>query len=124
VPSFDARETGNNSMIPVPLKCAASESFVPGGGVSVRSTKVQAKVADLAAIKEVVIHYKQSDSTWTNAVVTGQKDFGDYVLFAENFNSFVTDRFVLRFSAAGQTFWDNNFGRNYTLSKVDGSMVE
>ena len=101
-------------MIPVRLKYGASETFSPGGGVTgVKSTKVQAKVGDLAAVKDVVIHYKQEDDTWTDAALIEQKDFGDYALFSEDFNSFVTSQFVLRFTAGGQTFWDNNKGLNY-----------
>ncbi|HEY5813868.1 MAG TPA: hypothetical protein VIT91_10995 [Chthoniobacterales bacterium] len=99
-------------MIPVRLKCGASETFSPGGGFTgVESTQVQAKVEDLAAVKDVVIHYKDFD-TWTDAVLTGQKDFGDYVLFSGHF-SFLINQFVLRFTSGGQSFWDNNNGMDY-----------
>jgi hypothetical protein len=101
-------------MKPVRVKYGASETFSPGGGVTgVQSTKVSVKVENIATVKDVAIHYQQTDGTWTDATLITQKHFGDYDLFFENFSTFETNQFVIRYFVNGQTFWDNNNGADY-----------
>src|SRR5688500_6413599 len=104
---------------PVRLKYAVSVSFSPGGGLTgVNVTQVSAKVQNLAMAKEVALRYAQPDGSWTERLLSWQKHFGTYDLFALNDNTFVTTQFVIRYAVAGQTFWDNNHGNTY---RVDSS---
>lgn len=103
----------------VRLKYAESDNFSPGGGLTgVNNTKITVKVQNIAFAKDVLIHYSQPNRTWAEKSLTWQKNFATYDLFTRNDNTFVTTEFVIRYSADGQTFWDNNNGANY---KVDGS---
>src|SRR6266567_4259852 len=98
---------------PVRLKYGVSETFAPGGGLTgVNVTEMIAKVKNIASSKDVALRYKQSDGTWTERPLGLQKHFGDYDVFARDDNTFNTTEFVIRYSTAGQTFWDNNNGGN------------
>lgn len=105
---------------PVRLKYAESDSFSPGGGITgVNNTQMTAKVKNIAFAKDVAVHYAQPDGTWVERALIWQKNFGAYDAFSRSDNTFVTTQFVIRYSVDGQTFWDNNFGQDYTLSKTD-----
>jgi Carbohydrate/starch-binding module (family 21) len=101
----------------VRLKYGESETFAPGGGsTGVEVTKVVAKAKNIAFIKDVALHYKQPDGTWTEKPLSWNKGFGDYDVFSRIDNTFDTTEFVIRYSVAGQTFWDNNNGGNYRVN--------
>jgi hypothetical protein len=100
---------------PVRLKYGLSETFSPGGGVSVTNTEISAKVKNIAFQKDAAIHYAQSDGTWTEKPLIWKKNFGDYDLFSRADDTFATSQFVIRYSVPGETFWDNNDGLNYRL---------
>src|ERR1044071_3344939 len=99
---------------PVRLKYGESETFSPGGGLTgVNVTKMIAKVKNIGFAKDVALVYKQSDGSWAEKPLAWQKNFGNYDIFARGDNTFATTEFAIRFSIAGQTFWDNNNGGNY-----------
>ena len=101
-------------MGPVRLKYATSQAFSPGGGVSVSYTFLQAKVKNIAFSKDVVVHLRHYDSTWTDEPLAWVANYGDYGVFQRSASN--ADEFVVRYTVAGQTFWDNNDGANYHLS--------
>jgi hypothetical protein len=104
---------------PVRLKYGVSETFSPGGGITgVKNTNVTAKVKNIAFAKDVAVRYAQDDGSWAERPLTWQKTFSDYDTFVRHDGTFVTAQFVVRYSVAGQTFWDNNNGANY---HVDGA---
>jgi Carbohydrate/starch-binding module (family 21) len=111
------------------LKYGESETFSPGGGITgVEITKISAKAKNIALSKEVALHYQQANGTWTEKLLVWNQNFGDYDLFSLADNTFNTTTFVLRYSAIGQTFWDNNNGANYQLNSgfpntVGGSVI-
>jgi Carbohydrate/starch-binding module (family 21) len=99
---------------PIRLKYAQSVNFSPGSSLTgVNSTKFTAKVKNIAFVKNVVIHYAQSDGAWVEWPLTWQTTFTNYDLFTRSDNTFVTTEFVIRYTVSGQTFWDNNDGTNY-----------
>ena len=96
---------------PIRLKYGESETFSPGGGITgVEITKISAKAKNIAFIKEVALLYQQPNGTWTEKLLAWNQNFGDYDLFSLDDNTFDTTAFVLRYSTAGQIFWDNNNG--------------
>jgi hypothetical protein len=102
---------------PIRLKYGESETFSPGGGITgVEITKISAKAKNIAFTKEVALLYQQANGTWTEKLLAWNQNFGDYDLFSLGDNTFETTTFVLRYSAAGQIFWDNNNGANYQVN--------
>jgi hypothetical protein len=76
------------------------------------------QVNNIAYEKQVYIHQKMSDSSWSDipAHYQGQCCSSGYELwsldtFATNFG----DEFVLKYIVLGQTYWDNNNGTNYHI---------
>ena len=109
---------------PIRLKYVESDSFSPGGGVTgVKNTHVTAKVQDLAFAKDVALHYAQSDGTWAETSLGFQNHFGDYELYQLADSTVVINQFVLRYTVAGQTYWDNNNGANYAVSETQPNTV-
>jgi hypothetical protein len=103
---------------PVRLKYAESDNFSPGGGLTgVNNTDITAKVRNIAFAKDVAIHYAQPDGTWVERPLTWQKNYGSYDVFSRSDNTFVTTRFVIRYSVDGQTFWDNDDGADYHVDE-------
>src|SRR5215469_3320477 len=99
---------------PVRLKYVESVNFSPGGGVTgVNVTDVTVKVENIGFAKDVGFVCALSDGTWVEKTMKWQKWFGNYDLFSFSDSSFVTNQFALRYTADGQTFWDNNNGANY-----------
>jgi hypothetical protein len=109
---------------PIRLKYAESDNFSPGGGLTgVNNTQIAAKVQNLAFAKDVALHYTQPDGTWVERALNWQKNFGAYDVFGRSDNTFVTTQFVLRYTANGETFWDNNDGGNYHIDEIRPNMV-
>lgn len=108
----------------VRLKYAESDNFSPGGGITgVNNTQTSAKVKNLGFAKDVALHYAQADGSWVEKALAWKKTFGDYDIFARSDNTFVTSQFVLRYTVAGQTFWDNNDGGNYHVNDIRPNTV-
>jgi carbohydrate/starch-binding protein with CBM21 domain len=95
----------------VRLKLARRE-FFSGGGFSGSFAPLAAKVKNLAFEKQVSVLYTPDGATWKEAPLAFSAHFGDYDLFEGTVNEQVT-QFVIRYSVAGQTFFDNNAGQNY-----------
>jgi Carbohydrate/starch-binding module (family 21) len=116
--------TEKNMNEAVRLKYGESETFSPGGGVTgVEITKANVKVANIAFQKDVALHYQKADGSWAERSLTFQNNFGDYDLFTANFNDLVTTQFVIRYSANGRTFWDNNNSANYQIDSGRPNVV-
>jgi hypothetical protein len=109
---------------PIRLKYGVSVNFSPGGGITgVNSTTFSTKVQNIAFEKDVAVHYREAGGTWAEKALAWQKAFGAYDLFALSDNTFVTTEFVLRYSVARQTFWDNNDGANYRVDEIGPNTV-
>jgi hypothetical protein len=110
---------------PVRLKLARRE-FFSGGGFSGSFMPVTAKVKNIAFAKNVTIHYTPDNFIWKDSVVGFTSHFGDSDLFSGTVNEQVL-QFVVRYTADGQTFFDNNSGQNYRfvsdLARVGGNVV-
>jgi len=101
----------------VRLKYGESETFAPGGGsTGVEITKVVAKAENIAFNKDIALRYMQPNGTWTEKPLAWSKNFGSYDVFSGIDSSFATTEFVIRYSVAGQTFWDNNNGGNFRVN--------
>jgi hypothetical protein len=112
---------GENS---VRLKYGVSENFSPGGGLTgVNNTEVTAKVKNIAFAKEVAVRYAQMDGTWVEAALAWQKNCANYDLFFRRDSTFVTREFVIRYSVAGLTFWDNNNSANFHVDPTHPNAV-
>jgi hypothetical protein len=108
----------------VRLKYCQSVSFSPGGGVTgVEDSRFEVKVKNIAFEKDVALRYSQPDGVFTEKAMTFQDHFGDYDLFALSDGTFVTDQFVVRYTVAGQTFFDNNQGADYRIDEVRPNRV-
>jgi hypothetical protein len=61
---------------PVRLKYVESDNFSPGSGITgVNNTKITAKVKTIAFVKDLAIHYAQSDGAWVERPLSWQKTF-------------------------------------------------
>ena len=101
-------------MAPVRLKYATMQSFSPGGGFTVSYTFVKARVKNIAFAKHVFVHLRHSDGTWTDEPLAWLANCGDYNVF--QINATTTAEFVLGYTVARRTFWDNNDAANFYLS--------
>lgn len=88
--------------------------FFSGGGFSGTFTPVSAKVRNIALEKQVAAYYTPDGTTWKETPLSFSSHFGDYDTFDGTVNEQVV-RFVIRYSVAGQTFYDNNFGSDYAF---------
>src|SRR5689334_4227394 len=110
--------------LPIRLKYIESDTFSPGGGITgVNNTVVTAKVDNLAFGKDVALHYRQPNGTWSETALFWEKNYADYDTFSRSDNTVFTSEFVLRYSVDGQTFWDNNNGLNYHIDEVRPNTV-
>lgn len=109
----------------VRLKLARRE-FFSGGGFTGTFTPVSAKVKNIAFAKDVVVHYTPDGTTWKDTALSFASHFGDHDVFSGEVNEQVL-QFVIRYSAAGATFFDNNAGADYrfesNLATVGGNVV-
>jgi hypothetical protein len=101
--------------LPVRLRYASAQFFA-AGGVSVSFTAVSAKVKNIAFAKDVAVLYGKG-GVWSEDAMTWSVNFGDHDLFTHQVQEQI-DECVIRYSANGQTFWDNNGGQNYRFASV------
>ncbi|HKG98520.1 MAG TPA: hypothetical protein VKA97_11920 [Pyrinomonadaceae bacterium] len=99
--------------LPVRLKIASVGGF-SGGGFTGQFTNATVRVKNIAFIKEVTLHYK-NNGAWMDESLAWKAQFGNYDLFSVT-KSELIEEFVIRYSTAGQTFWDNNGGWNYRFA--------
>jgi hypothetical protein len=110
----------------VRLKYAESVTFSPGGGVTgVMDSHFDVKVKNIAVEKDIAIRYAQPNGVFTEKAMTfpPQNHFGDYDVFTLTDDTFSTTQFVVRYTVAGQTFWDNNQGADYRIDDVHPNTV-
>jgi Carbohydrate/starch-binding module (family 21) len=94
----------------------ASAQFFAAGGISTSFTAVSAKVKNIAFTKEVAVLYGKG-GIWNEDVMAWTANFGDHDLFTHQVQEQI-EECVIRYSADGQTFWDNNDGQNYQFATV------
>ena len=99
------------------------------------------EVANLAYNKQVFVYHKMSDGSWkefplsyvkladnNTEIWSWELNYGLGTLAAQNFVSVgFSDEFALKYIVNGQTYWDNNNGRNYNIStpyKTDGLFLQ
>lgn len=99
--------------LPVRLKYGTSQAF-DIAGLPESYTYVRVKAQNLAFLKQVAIHHRLADGTWTEEPLQWLANFGDYDVFGHS--GLYTEEFVVRYTVNGQTFWDNNCGPNYRLT--------
>ncbi len=100
-----------------------------------------AEVANIAFDKQVFVHHKMSDGSWKDFPLTYIAQAEDYseiwgwelnygvgTPFASTFSQTgFSDEFALKYIVNGQTYWDNNGGRNYNISSpyiTDGFFLQ
>ncbi|MFD2564024.1 MULTISPECIES: hypothetical protein [Aquimarina] len=81
--------------------------------------KFKVKVKNLAYQKEVTIHHATYSGDWVDIPLTYEQSIGndeeiwvgevtpDYELYS--------DEFVVKYTVNGETYWDNNNGKNYSM---------
>jgi hypothetical protein len=79
------------------------------------------EVENIAYIKEINIHYSVDSQNWQSIAASYAKEtFGNKE--AWDFNETIASdsvsniEFAIEYKVAGQTYWDNNNGQNYTLA--------
>ncbi|SEL22135.1 Carbohydrate/starch-binding module (family 21) [Aquimarina amphilecti] len=91
--------------------------------------KFTVKVANLAYDKTVSIYHQKIDGNWdqiplayNQSVDNGQNEiwFGEYSLSGYGVNQVYADAFVVRYDVNGTTYWDNNNGSDYKMSRTEG----
>jgi Carbohydrate/starch-binding module (family 21) len=109
----------------VRLKLGRRE-FFSGGGFSGSFAPISVKVKNIAFSKDVAVHYTPDGNSWKDFPLSFSSHFGDYDIFSGTVNEQVT-QFVIRYTAGGGTFFDNNTGQNYhldsTLAAVGGNVI-
>ncbi len=110
----------------VKLKLGQRE-FDSGGGFTVTFAPISVKVQNLAFAKDVAVHYTPDNAIWKDTPLAFvAPSFGNYDLFSGTVGEQV-ERFVIRYSVNGQTFYDNNGGWNYSfesnLATVGGNVA-
>jgi hypothetical protein len=97
--------------LPVRLEYATAQDF-SSGAASFSGTFVRAKVQNIAFDKTVSLHYRQF-SGWSDMRLNWTANYGNYDVFSVT--APYTNEFVISYSVAGGTYWDNNDFLNYQL---------
>ena len=92
----------------------ARRGFFSGGGFSGSFADVTVKVRNIAFAKDVEVHFTPDNVTWKDFAVPHSFFAGDHDLFEGTVNEQV-EQLVIRYTANGETQYDNDFGRNYRL---------
>ncbi len=104
----------------------ARRGFWSGGGFSGTYAVVTAKIKNVAFAKSVAVLYTPDDHTWKEFPLAFAAHYGDYDTFDGSVNEQV-HRLAVRYSAGGETFFDNNGGWDYAvgsaLAAVGGNVV-
>ncbi len=107
----------------------------------IREKAFYVEVDSIPFSKSVIVHHKMSDGTWANfplkkirATNTKSEIWGwelnygvgtpDAARFA---NVGFSDEFALKYTVNGQVYWDNNNGKNYSISNpliTDGMFMQ
>lgn len=100
----------------VRLKLAKQE-FFSGGGFTTSFVPVSVKVKNIALSKSVTVHYTTDNNSWKDFPLSFSLHFQDYDIFNGEVNEQLS-QFVIRYFVNGETFFDNNSGKNYHISST------
>ncbi|WP_298541742.1 carbohydrate-binding protein [uncultured Aquimarina sp.] len=93
--------------------------------------KFTVKVANLAYDKSVSIYHQRLDGNWdeiplsySQSVNDGQNEIWtvEYTNGGYSIDRIYADEFVVKYEVDGITYWDNNNGTNYAMSRSEGSL--
>ncbi|WP_172203406.1 carbohydrate-binding protein [Niveibacterium sp. COAC-50] len=118
------------------IKLLRSQSTVSSKyGISSQSIRFEAILKNLAYAKQVYVHLKRPDGSWTDVALSYQRaaDAGREVWAGSytdpndtntgpSFKTFDLE-FALRYVVNGTEYWDNNGGQNYKQGRDTGSML-
>ena len=107
----------------------------------IREKAFYVEVDSMPFSKSVIVHHKMSDGSWRNFPLkkitsTNTKseiwgwelNYGAGTLNAATYATVgFSDEFVLKYSVNGQVYWDNNNGKNYSISNplvTDGMFMQ
>lgn len=96
-----------------------------------RERRFVIRVKNIAYQKQVFVHHKLTNGTWTNLQAEYRGPAGNgWETWELGFNSvynplmgMIADEFVIGYTVSGQTYWDNNGGQNYRLAKNAGPLL-
>lgn len=100
-------------------------------GYSWQTIEVEAIVEDLAFDKDVFLHYKTAEGTWTSTALSYKGDTGaGKEIWAYNLTQTITGpyavdeplnlEFALNYQVNGSSYWDNNDTQNYYIEAGSG----
>ncbi|MEW7288941.1 hypothetical protein [Aquimarina sp. 2304DJ70-9] len=100
-------------------------------GYTTYTKKFTVKVADLAFDKQVSIYHEKVDGTWEEIPLSYSMGIDDqnelwtteYNLGGYGVSPVYDDEFVVKYEVNGNTYWDNNNGANYKMSRSDGYLL-
>lgn len=104
-------------------------------GFSWETGRFEAQVANLAYAKQVAVHVKKTDGTWYDYPMSYDHTAGlNKEVWAANFettysgvntlpNTGPTIEFTLKYTVNGVTYWDNNNGANYKVTRDAGTYL-
>lgn len=102
-------------------------------GQTWQDTSYTLLVKNLAYTKQVSIHLKQPDGSWTDLAASYVGPAGSGVELWRATKQYATYNvppdalrdleFVAKYTVNGQTYWDNNGGANYRLGQSDGPLL-
>ncbi len=107
----------------------------------IREKAFYVEVDSIPYSKSVIVHHKMSDGSWRNFPLkkissTNTKseiwgwelNYGVGTPAAATFASVgFSDEFVIKYAVNGQVYWDNNYGKNYSISNplvTDGMFMQ
>lgn len=103
-------------------------------GMSVQQPRFDVVVANLAYAKQVYVHLKKADGRWVDvplafnrAADNGREVWsGTYTNSDQNGLTFQTwdPEFSIKYVVNGQTYWDNNGGKNYVIGRDTGNFLK
>ncbi|WP_405208346.1 hypothetical protein [Aquimarina sp. LLG6339-5] len=81
--------------------------------------KFKVKVKNLAYQKEVAIHHLMNDGNWIDIPLAYEQSIGNdeeiWVGEVTPDNEVYSTDFVVKYTVNGETYWDNNQGKNYSM---------
>ncbi|WP_299603667.1 carbohydrate-binding protein [uncultured Aquimarina sp.] len=81
--------------------------------------KFKVKVKNLAYQKEVAIHHETNNGGWVDIPLTYDQSIGSneeiWVGEVTPDNEIYSTDFVVKYTVDGETYWDNNSGKNYSM---------
>ena len=109
---------------PVRLKLARRGTV---GGFTVPYCSISVKVQNIGFAKDVVAVYTPDGEVWKEHPLHFTRNYGTYDVFEHTIFHSPVLRFAVRYRVAGQTYFDNNDGCDYSLigqdSAIGGSVV-